>query len=251
MDLLRSRFGADPTRVAEDYVPQYNISPGEGLMVVTNEDPETLDVYEWGLMPEWADDPDDVPTPINARSETAAEKPMFRSAFEHRRCLVVADGFYEWQGSRGHKQPYRVCREDRKPFAFAGLWSHWTPPEDAAADGGRTDDHLAADGGRSDDDLAADGGTEDHWTTTILTTDANAIVEPIHDRMPVILEPDEEDAWLTGTPEEAAAVLDPHPADPLEAYPVSTRVNDPSNDDESLLDEIDIGTQAGLDDFGS
>lgn len=244
MDLLRSRFGADPTRVAEDYVPRYNIAPSPGLLVVTNDAPETMDVFDWGFVPEWADDPDDVPTPINARSETASEKPMFRDAFEHRRCLVLADGFYEWQGARGSKQPYRICRRDREPFAFAGLWSHWTPREDAAADGGRTTDSA-------DEDVAVDGGVGERWTTTILTTDANDVVEPIHSRMPVILEPDDEGTWLTGTTVEAASVLDPHPADPLEAYPVSKRVNDPSNDDESILDEVDIGTQSGLDEFVS
>ena len=250
MDLLRSRFGADPTRVAEDYVPRYNIAPSQGLLVVTNEEPETMDVYDWGLVPEWADDPDDVPTPINARSETASEKPMFRDAFQHRRCLVLADGFYEWQGARGSKQPYRICRRDREPFAFAGLWSHWQPHEDAATDGGNTTDRGRTTR-RQDDDVAADGGTADRWTTTILTTAANDVVEPIHDRMPVILEPDEEDAWLTGTPEEATDVLDPHPPDTLEAYPVSKRVNDPSNDDESILEEVDVGTQSGLDEFGT
>lgn len=244
MDLLRSRFGADPTRVAEDYVPRYNIAPSQGLLVVTNDAPETMSVYDWGFVPEWADDPDDVPTPINARSETATEKPMFRDAVQHRRCLVLADGFYEWQGARGSKQPYRICRSDREPFAFAGLWSHWTPSENVAADGGRP-----TDGG--DRDVATDGGAEERWTTTILTTDANDVVEPIHSRMPVILEPGDEETWLTGSLKEAISVLDPHPSDPLEAYPVSKRVNDPSNDDESILDEVDIGTQVGLDDFGT
>lgn len=227
MDRLRSRFGAAPTRVVEAYVPQYNIAPSEGLVVVTNESPGTMDVFQWGFVPEWADDPDDVPAPINARRETVTEKPMFRDAVEHRRCLVLADGFYEWQGNRGHKQPYRVCREDRQPFAFAGLWSHWTPHEDAAS----TD------------------GAEERRTTTILTTEANAVVEPIHDRMPVILEPNEEATWLDGPLEAATGVLDPHPPDPLVAYPVSTRVNDPNNDDADLLQEIDIGTQSGLDEF--
>jgi len=251
IDRLRQRFGADPTRVAEDYVPQYNIAPSEGLVVVTNAEPETMNVYEWGFLPEWADDPDDVPTPINARSETASENPMFRDAFAHRRCLVLADGFYEWQGSRGRKQPYRVCREDREPFAFAGLWSHWRPDGDAATDGGVTDATATRTTSTAEDRARTDGGTAERWTTTILTTSANAVVEPIHDRMPVILEPDEEDAWLDGSPADAAAVLDPHPPDPLEAYPVSARVNDPSNDDESLLDAIDIGTQSGLDEFGT
>ena len=248
MDRLRSRFGADPTRVAEDYVPNYNIAPGEGLVVVTNEEPETMDVFEWGFVPDWADDPDDIPNPINARSETASEKPMFRDAFDHRRCLVLADGFYEWQGSRGSKQPYRVCRTDREPFAFAGLWSHWKPREGVGTEAGQTT--LATDGGTGRIPDGDDAG-EDRWTTTILTTSANSVVEHIHERMPVILEPDEEDEWLTGTPEEAASVLDPHPAEPLEAYPVSTRVNDPSNDDESLLEEVDVGTQVGLDEFGT
>lgn len=263
MDLLRSRFGADPTQVAEDYVPRYNIAPSEGLVVVTNDEPETMEIYEWGFVPEWADDPDEAPNSINARSETVNEKPMFRDAFEHRRCLVLADGFYEWQGSRGSKQPYRICRTDREPFAFAGLWSHWQPPEGVAGDDGQT--ALATDGGPGDGSEGGSAGgtrrdsedatgnavdaTEDRWTTTILTTSANSAVDHVHDRMPVMLEPDEEDAWLTGTPEEAGGVLDPYPSDQLETYPVSRRVNDPSNDDEAILDEIDIGTQVGLDDF--
>lgn len=241
MDRLRSRFGADPTRVAEAYVPQYNVAPSEGLLVVTNEAPETMDVFEWGFVPEWADDPDDVPTPINARSETAPEKPMFRTAFEHRRCLVLADGFYEWQGRRGSKQPYHVHRRDREPFAFAGLWSHWQPRDDAATDGGRLNQSRTT--------TVTDGGDAERWSTTILTTTANGVVEPIHDRMPVILEPDEEDDWLSGTTEDAVAVLDPHPEDPLEAYPVTTRVNDPTADDPELIEEIDVGTQTGLGDF--
>lgn len=146
---------------------------------------------------------------------------MFRSAFKHDRCLILADGFYEWQGNRGRKQPYRICRDDRAVFAFAGLWSQWKPPN----------------------------GGDPRTSTTILTTTANEVVEPIHDRMPVILEPDEEEVWLHGDPDGAHDVLGPFPASALDAYPVSTRVNNPANDSPELFEEIDIGKQSGLGDF--
>lgn len=228
VSVLRDRFGVSIGDAVAEYVPQYNVAPSEGLVAVTNEAPEQADVLQWGLVPEWADeDPDAAgepeagPAPINARVESVAESNLFRSAFRNRRCLLLADGFYEWAGTRGRKQPYRVQRVDGQPFAFAGLWSRW--------EGG--------------------GGALD--TATILTTEPNAVVEPIHDRMPVVLESDEEERWLSADVDEARAVLDPHPADPLEAYPVSKRVNDPSNDDPSLFDPVDVGEQAGLDDFAS
>jgi len=121
VDVLRRHFGAEPAPGVE--IPmRYNIAPGADLVAVQNDAPEEFDMLEWGFVPEWADDPDDVPTPINARSETAAEKPMFREAFEERRCLLPADGFYEWKGSSGSKQTYRLERVDREPYAAPRLW---------------------------------------------------------------------------------------------------------------------------------
>jgi len=220
--VLEDRFDVEATAAVDSYVPAYNISPGDGLVTIANEDVETADVFDWGFIPHWADEPEDAPNPINARSETVASNNMFRQAFQDRRCLIAADGFYEWAGSRGSKQPYRICREDESAFAFAGIWSRWKGP---------------------------DGDVRN--TTAILTTDANELVEPIHDRMPVILEADEESTWLSGGADEAMDVLDPHPVDPLQAYPVAKTVNDPTNDVPELFDPIDIGDQSGLDEFAS
>jgi len=148
---------------------------------------------------------------------------MFREAFEQRRCLIPADGFYEWAGQRGNKQPYRIELANREPYAYAGLWETWS----------------------------ANGG-EPRVTCTILTTEANEVVGEIHDRMPVMLEPDEEATWLNGSGvDELQRVCDPYPADEMRAYPVSKQVNNPQNDSPDLLEEIDIGQQSGLDEFGS
>ena len=201
---------------------RYNVAPGEDLAVVRNDDPEGIDELEWGLLPAWADDPGDSPRPINARAETAAEKPMFRDAFEERRCLVLSSGFYEWREQPGGpKQPYRICLEDDAPFAFAGLLERWEGDGDARE------------------------------TATILTTEASEQVEPIHDRMPVMLEPDEEDAWLDGDWDgvDAGSLLDPYDGDDLRTYPISRAVNDPANDSSDVIEPVDVGEQSGLDEF--
>jgi putative SOS response-associated peptidase YedK len=221
--VLSRRFDAEPGPDV-DVQKRYNIAPGDDLLAVQNDAPEAFDLLEWGFVPSWADDPDDGPTPINARSETVAEKPMFREAFEQRRCLIPADGFYEWAGTRGSKQPYRIERVDREPYAYAGLWETWNPPNSG----------------------------DPRVTCTILTTDANDVVAEVHDRMPVMLEPDDEATWLDGgSVDELQAVCDPYPADELRAYPVSKRVNDPRNDSPDLLEERDIGQQSGLEEFGA
>ncbi|MFP4590143.1 MAG: SOS response-associated peptidase [Halolamina sp.] len=218
---LANRFGALP-RDGVEITERYNIAPGDDLATIQNDAPEEIDTLEWGFIPNWAGDPDDVPNPINARSETAAEKPMFREAFENRRCLILADGFYEWAGRRGSKQPYRIERVDREPYAYAGLWDAWMAPSG-----------------------------EPRATCTILTTEANEVVSEIHDRMPVMLEQHEESAWLDGAGvDEVQAVCDPYPDEKLRAYPVSKRVNNPQNDTPDLLEEVDVGEQSGLDEFG-
>ena len=213
---IEERFGATPVR---EMVPRYNIAPGDDLPAIENATPTEIRFPRWGLVPGWVDDLEDWPAPINARAETVAEKPAFRSAFEQRRCLVLADGFYEWKGPRGSKQPYRVVRPDEEPFAMAGLWE------------------------------TRERNGESLQTTAVITTDANEVVRPIHDRMPVILSPDEEERWLAGDdPEELQALLDPADPDALRAYPVSTAVNDPSNDDPSIIEE-QTDPQSGLGDF--
>jgi putative SOS response-associated peptidase YedK len=169
---------------------------------------------QWGLIPAWAKDPSIGYKTINARAETAAEKPSFRAAFRHRRCLIPADGFYEWQQAadrKGKKQPYFISLQDRQPFAFAGLHEYWENP---------TGEILE--------------------TCTILTTSANEIMAPIHDsavptlseRMPVILAPDEYALWLDSNAkiDRLQALLDPYPAATMQLYPVSTLVNSPKND---------------------
>jgi len=148
---------------------------------------------------------------------------MFRDAFEERRCLILADGFYEWKGRRGSKQPYRITRPDDQPFAFAGVWEQYEEPS---------------------------GDTRE--TVTIITTDANEVVADVHDRMPVILEESDEETWLTASDEEMLqGVLDPYPADQMRAYPVSKKVNNPANDSTEVIKEIDIGEQVGFDEFAS
>jgi putative SOS response-associated peptidase YedK len=222
---LEERFDA---RAGGSLDPRYNCAPTQELPVVTNESPDEFRSLRWGLIPSWADDDDT--SFINARSETAREKRSFREPFERRRCLVPADGFYEWVERDGGKQPYRVAFADDRPFALAGLWERWRPPQVQTG--------LDAFGGGERDTADAD----DHPVVesfTILTTEPNDLVADLHDRMAVILDPDDESTWLHGDPDDAAAVLGPCPDDELVAYPVSTRVNSPANDDSSLVEPVD------------
>lgn len=207
---LERRF--DATYVADsEYSPRFNIAPGQPLEVITGTDPDSIDRYTWGLVPSWADDPDDAGW-INARSETAHEKPAFRAAWRSRPCLVLSSGFYEWQTPNGGpKQPYRVYRDptgdDAAAFAMAGLWERWE--------------------GENGDSIDS---------VTILTTDANELVAPIHDRMPVVLPRDEESRWLTVDPDERRTLCQPYAGDDLDAYPISQTVNDPDNDEATVIE---------------
>lgn len=213
---LEAAFDA---RVVTDggYRKRYNVAPGDPLEVITNEATDEIDQYHWGLIPFWADEPAE--GIINARSETADEKRVFEHAWESRPCLVLSSGFYEWQQPNGGpKQPYRIYREDAPAFAMGGLWETW------------------------------EGADTTVDCVTILTTDPNDVVAPIHDRMPVVIPRGEEDAWLEGTPDERKALCRPYPGDDLDAYPISTRVNDPGNDDPSIIDPLGHD-QSGLGDF--
>ncbi|MFD1563560.1 SOS response-associated peptidase [Haloarchaeobius amylolyticus] len=222
---LEARFDA---RFREDgaessFSPRYNMAPGQQLPVITNEQPETIRRLEWGLVPSWADD--DSGGLINARAESVAEKPSFRDAYEQRRCLVPADGFYEWIDTEDGKQPYRVSFEDDRVFAMAGLWERWEPET--------TQTGLDAFGG------GVDEGTESGpvETFTIVTTEPNDLIADLHHRMAVILEPDVEAQWLTG--EAGHDVLESYPAAEMRADPVSTAVNDPSTDEPSLIEPLE------------
>ncbi len=191
--------------------PRFNIAPTQDVAVVRQQPhshrPEMV-MMRWGLIPTWADDPRVGCRTINARAETAATRPAFRAAFQARRCLVLADGFYEWQKRDGAKQPHYLQLRDGKPFAFAGLWEHWD---------------------RSEQPIDS---------CTILTTDANELVRPLHDRMPVILDRRDLTRWLGGGAEQGGAadqdelrdLLRPYPSNAMTAYPVSSIVNSPRND---------------------
>lgn len=230
---LESRFDA---RVVTDggYVPRYNIAPGDDLAVITNTSTDVIDQFHWGVVPPWGDGPGD--GIINARSETVAEKPVFEDAWESRPCLVLSTGFYEWrERNGGSKRPYRVYREDDPAFAMAGLWEVWSG-------GGDREDNPDS-GGK-----ASDASTGSRSCVTILTTEPSEVMEPIHDRMPVVLEKSAEDTWLTADPDERAALCRPYPGDDLDAYEISTRVNDPTNDDLSVIEPLEHD-QSGLGEF--
>ncbi len=192
--------------------PRYNVAPTQSMPVIRGGEAgrRTCALHRWGLVPFWADDPAIGNRLINARSESVAGKPAFRAAFRHRRCLVPADGFYEWRREGGGKQPYLIRFGDGRLFAFAGLWEHWSP---------------------------SDGQVLDSFT--ILTTSPNDVVRPVHDRMPVILPPQHYDRWLGFTEASASelqALLCPHPSEGMELHPVSRRVNSPANDDPQVVE---------------
>jgi putative SOS response-associated peptidase YedK len=195
--------------------PRYNIAPTQPVPVVrvgAAGQVRELELLRWGLIPSWSKDPAAGARLINARSETAAGKPSFRAAFKHRRCLIPAAGFYEWQRTGGGKQPYYIHRKDRRAFAFAGLWEHWAGPDGSVIE-----------------------------SCTILTTTPNDLLRPLHDRMPVILCPTDFALWLDPAVTEASRIqplLVPCPADQLVAYAVTTHVNSPRNDDPGCIEPM-------------
>lgn len=203
-DELAERFGLDAGEAVE-LSPNYNVAPTQSVAAIAGRDGgRRLEALRWGLVPSWAEDPSIGSRMINARSETAHEKPSFRSAFKRRRCLIPADGFYEWKRESGNgKQPFYIRMKDGKPFAFAGLWERW---------------------GEGENELR---------TCAILTTEANEMMAGIHHRMPVILPDELYEAWLSeeAEKEELTAMMLPYPDDEMEAYPVSRFVNKPSNND--------------------
>jgi putative SOS response-associated peptidase YedK len=204
---------------------RFNIAPTQQIAAVRRDPADGrrhLALLRWGLVPSWAKDAAIGSRMINARAETLAEKPAFRSALKHRRCLIPADGFYEWRRDPGGgpKQPFRIVMRDGEPFALAGLWEVWKEPREAPSDPAPLDQPLES--------------------ATIVTTAANAVLRDLHDRMPVILAELDWDAWLDPAvpPEAALALLKPCPEDWLDRYPVSTRVNSVRNDDPTLIEPV-------------
>ncbi len=208
-EAVRRTFALDDVPELE---PRYNVAPTQAVPAVraAEEGARTLSMLHWGLVPKWAKERAIGNRMINARSETLAEKPSFRDAFRKRRCLVLADGWYEWQVAAEGKQPWFIRMKDARPFAFAGLWERWTDP--------------------------ADGSTLE--SCTIVTTDAAASIRKIHERMPVVLAEADRDRWLDtafSDTETLSGLLRPFDPEALEAWPVSRQVNAPKNQGPALI----------------
>jgi putative SOS response-associated peptidase YedK len=198
-----------------DIPPRYNVAPTQEtavVRVVAPGAPRRLEMLRWGLVPYWADDPSIGNRMINARSEGVADKPAFRNSFRRQRCLVPTDGFYEWKKDGKLKQPFHIRRKDRHPFAFAGLWERWRGPAGKLLD-----------------------------TFTILTTDANDLIRPLHDRMPVILDRKDFGLWLdpvVSDPTRLQPLLAPAPDGEMETIPVSRAVNSPAYDAADCIEPL-------------
>ncbi|RKU05758.1 hypothetical protein C6502_22795 [Candidatus Poribacteria bacterium] len=215
-ETLTETFPGFTTPAADEMSPRYNIAPSQQVAVVANNGDNNVEFFQWGLIPSWAKDPKIGNRMINARSETLAEKPSFRTPYKRRRCLILTDGFYEWKAEPGSKTktPHYIRLKSEKPFAFAGLWEAWSPNID--------DDPLLS--------------------CTIITTSPNSLMETIHRRMPVILEPDSYQQWLDPSdqsPTQLDGLLKSYPAEEMEAYPVSRLVNRPSNDSPDCIAPMD------------
>lgn len=196
--------------VPAELPPRYNVAPTQPIAVVANNGQHKVEFFQWGLIPSWAKDPKIGNQMINARAETLGEKPAFRNAYKRRRCLVLADGFYEWKKEGdGAKTPMYIRLASGDPFAFAGLWEMWQTAEDTIL------------------------------SCTIITTDPNDLMAQIHNRMPVILPPDVYEQWLDPaerSPDQLQGLLQPYPAELMTAYPVSKMVNSPKNDSSALIE---------------
>jgi putative SOS response-associated peptidase YedK len=204
LEEIAEAFDLDLSGLDLELAPSYNIAPGQEVAAALFEGHRTLKAFKWGLVPSWATDEKIGYKMINARAETVADKPGFKQAFARRRCIVVADGFYEWQQAGHAKTPHFVHFKNGQPMGFAGLYEHWKSPDGKALD-----------------------------TCTIITTSANALMKPIHDRMPVILDHKTFGAWLdpnANDSQKLADLLKPFDPGRMESYAVSTLVNSPRND---------------------
>lgn len=215
----------DPQRLAKvfgveeapEVEPRYNIAPMQEVLAVhRTADGREMTFYKWGLVPSWAKDTSMGARLINARSETVGEKPAFRQAFKRRRCIIPADGFYEWQRTEGRKQPFFFQMRDESPFGFAGLWERWEGDGDQVIN-----------------------------SCTILTTEANEVLRPVHDRMPVILHPDDYELWLGAEEREQTLLrelLRPYPAEEMTGYAVSVLVNSPRSQGSQLTERMNLNS---------
>lgn len=200
--------------------PRFNIAPSQQAPVISNRDPGQLSAMKWGLAPPWVKDPKIGYRMINARAETVGEKPAFRAAFKRRRCLIPADGYFEWAKRGKQKTPMYISHAERDLFAFAGLWESWKQPDES-------------------------------WlnTYTILTTRANEKIDPIHHRMAVIVAPEDYELWLAPrelTPAEWLPMMAGPSPDQLQFHEVSTRVNKPANDNPTVILPLDSSQQQYL-----
>lgn len=199
---------------------RYNIAPSQMAPVISNRNPQELSLMKWGLVPSWAKDPAIGNRMINARAETVAQKPSFRAAFKRRRCLIPADGYYEWTKRDGKKAPIYIKRKDRDIFALAGLWERWEKPDETWLE-----------------------------TCTILTTGANDFIRPIHHRMAVMIEPEYYALWLSEEvliPAQWPPIMTGCDSEQLTAHEVSAQVNRPANDNPTVILPVETGAQQQL-----
>ncbi len=209
---IEARFGL---RVPAGFTVRYNIAPTQNVLIVLADGIRRMDAFHWGLIPTWAKDPKIGHKLINARAETIFEKPSFRTAAKKRRCLVIADGFYEWRQMDKEKVPIHIRLKAKQPFAFAGLWESW---------------------------ISAEG--QSIKTCTIVTADPNELMKSIHNRMPVIVPEDLEEIWMDPSlqnKEDLAPVLQPYPSEEMEAFEVSKLVNSPANDSPECIQPLRRG----------
>jgi putative SOS response-associated peptidase YedK len=192
-----------------DLQPSFNVAPRQPIAVIMEEGRKKIVTMQWGLIPFWAKDPAIANKLINARAETIAEKPSFRNPFKSKRCLIIADGFYEWQGSGADKRPFYICMKDEKPFGMAGIYDYWKNPKGVKI-----------------------------ITCAIITTEANKVMAPIHHRMPVIIGPEDYDTWLDPAETDTSkmlTLLKPCDPDLLKTFEVGLEVNNPRNNSEGLI----------------
>ena len=215
-EIYASRYDAEVLQALPARTGQgYNVAPTQRVLAVRTADGRERELapLRWGLVPHWSKGPDERYSMINARAETVHSKPAYRDAFRRRRCLIPAEGFYEWRAARGGKQPYLMRRDDGEPFVMAGLWETWSP----------------------------DDGAQPLESCTIIVTDANDLIAPVHDRMPVILGDADLDAWLDPANQDSdalQALLRPAPTGGWRLHPVSKVVNSPRNDSPDLIEPV-------------
>ncbi len=208
---IKKRFNL--TKMTETVEPLFNIAPQRDILAILNESPKELSYVRWGLLPSWSKEEKTPYRMINARAETLLEKPTFKRLVKSKRCLILADSFYEWKKQDGKKRPYRIMLEDEDLFAFAGIWDLWEKEGVVIK------------------------------SCAIITTEPNELMVEIHDRMPVILKQEHEQAWLKEDDKTAMDLLRAYDSNKMKAYPISTMVNSPTNNSNKILEPVWHGQQ--------